>query len=504
MTADELKQELTRKFDVVAFVDLADALHKHRSIFDIFKSVHRDAFEDGQRIVLYSAFEPDQSFLNHIQRAAARIDISNFFILISCPHDITKKLVQANRQFGYDDVVIKSMICALEKTKTFGTAGFRDVESICPLPFLQASISMMGTVSPCCKFQKSIGQLTDSSLSDIFVNSQAEIRNQFLANTKPRECAICWNNEAAGTISYRQLAMSKYGDLLDQVALDDPQLREVAWSPVSLCNFTCRICSPIASTSIAAEEIRFSNDAGNKSALKLLIKQTNDNDLREKITRSLLELPHLRSLHLMGGEPFLGPGLADIVDRMISKDLARHVRLEFNTNCSIFPRDLIKTIIDNFRETEILLSVDNVGPRFEIERGGKWPEILDNIQEFAALCSDRVVIKLAPTVNIQNVLYLDDVVKLADRLDLHIVWWYLENPAYLCIDRATPQTKILVRQLYHDHPTAELRNIAHRIAQSPGSDGQEFLAHCAELDRRRGQAFGQTHPEIFQAMGGCV
>lgn len=505
MTSDELRLLLSREFDVVAFVDLADAWHKHSSIFDTFKSVYRSEFADNQRVVLYSASDLSQSFLDHIQRAAAKVDISNFFILIVCPCDLSEKLIQANRKFGHDDVTMRSLLLLVEDTKPLGSPGFYKMDNVCPLPFLHVSITTNGEVSPCCKFRDATGSLANESLSEVFYNEKTQsIRTQMLAGEKPAECSICWDNEAAGTTSFRHLALQKYEDQMDHGWIDDPQLRAINWSPRSLCNFSCRICHPISSTRIAVEQMEFSTDRAEKARLKLLIKETNNDALNDKVIRSLPELKHLEKFHLLGGEPLISPDFFAAVDELIENKLAPAIDLEFNTNCSIFPEEYLQKIINNFRSLEILMSVDNVGEKFEIERGGRWEDILQNIKRFVALRSERVDLKFEIAVNLQNVLDLDALVSLAETLDIGIVWWYVENPQFMCIDRATQKTKELAAERYRNHRNTELQNIANRMMTSVGSDGSEFIEYCLKIDARRNQTFSQSHPEIFRAMGGSV
>jgi sulfatase maturation enzyme AslB (radical SAM superfamily) len=309
-----------------------------------------------------------------------------------------------------------------------------------------------------------------------------------------------------GTTSFRQIALSKYGDLLDQAWIDDIQVRDVTWSPSSLCNFACRICRADSSTTIAVEEIKWATDRTQKNYLKKLVRGSNNVARNDKICANLLQLPDLQFLHSLGGEPLIWPQLQDMIDGLIAENLSGNIAIEFNTNCSLYPESMIQRIVDNFKSVEILLSVDNVGPRFEIERGGVWSDILTNIQRFVelGLGSEKVTVKLVTTINLQNVLYLDDVIELSHVLGIEVIWWYLEDPEFLCIDRATETTKQCVISKYLSHREPELHKIAVRMQNSPGSDGRDFLNHCQKLDDRRSQSFPHTHAEIYRAMGGCV
>ena len=109
-------------------------------------------------------------------------------------------------------------------------------------------------------------------------------------------------------------------------------------------------------------------------------------------------------------------------------------------------------------------------------------------------------VKAAVTVNIQNVLYLDQLVEFFQNLNFDIVWWYLEDPAYLSIYNTTKKVKNLIDQKYHSHTNSELRNIAAGVQLSAPVSGKEFLEYTSKLDNRRGQDFKLYHGELFNAM----
>jgi radical SAM protein with 4Fe4S-binding SPASM domain len=503
MTIDDLKTFVSQKFNVLCFVDLADLRNTHRAIFDLLISVHKDRFENNDRIILYSAYKPEQQFLNHIHRAISRVDISTPFILIITPYSLQPELKVANDRYGFGHEPMQSLQVQIEYSKPFGNTNFYNVETLCAMPFSQAQVSTNGNVKPCCRFNESFGNIYHESLDKIFKGKDFEnLRNQLLSGQKPSGCSICWQSESQGTSSLRQLSMQKYGDLLDRGWIDNVQVRDLTWSSSSLCNFKCRICDPRSSTQIASEEIKFAPSENEKNKLRTLIKETSNLQQSSNFIESILELRHLNFLHILGGEPFLYPKFDTIIDRLIDEGISNEITLEVNTNCSIYPESVITKIVHYFQAAEFLLSVDNVNERFEIERGGTWSVIYENIKKFASLRSDTVKVKLAATINLQNILYLDDIIDLSHETNLDILWWYLEDPTFLCIDYATEQAKKLIVQKYANHNDKELRQLSNRVLNSPGSDGLQFLEHCKKLDIRRNQCFSDSHAEIYRAMGG--
>jgi MoaA/NifB/PqqE/SkfB family radical SAM enzyme len=320
---------------------------------------------------------------------------------------------------------------------------------------------------------------------------------------KPQECEACWHLEQSDSTSLRKQFLKKYANEFDSW-LDDPQVRELAWSPSSLCNFTCRICDESSSSSIAVEEIRFATTPQHRSTLQAELGKRSNPQVNWSAVQDVLSLPHLTYLHLLGGEPFIWPGLRPLLDALVSHGRACNIRLSLNTNGSWYPQDIIEFMITHFQALDLNLSVDSTCEQFELERGGSWHNVINNLTQFARLQLRGVNVKLAVTINLQNVLYLDRVIDLANELGLELIWTYLEEPKYLNIDYATDRAREAIVAKYSNHSECELRSLAQRVKQSPGSDGHEFVAYMDRLDARRGQQFATSHREIYEAMGGCT
>ena len=493
--------QLKEKYNVVCFEDLADYYSQHRAIFDLFKKYYQKEFLGNQRLVLYSSEDLSQEFINHIQRAASQIDISNFFILILTPFDILSKLQEANQKYGYDNSLINFEITDIDNSRPFGAAGFiKNYESMCVFPFIQQTVSPTAAVEICCKISTPVGNLQNNTLHEIFNNDKStSIRQRMINGEMIKECNVCWNTEKNNLSSLRQHGLKKFRNQLDQGWFDDVKQRTINISPVNLCNFSCRICNPVASSSIAVEELRYETNENNKKRLKQLI-NINKNDFNKSIPSQLIDsVTDIEFLHIMGGEPFMWPQLEELLDLLIKKDVAKNIQLEFNSNGSIYPATIIDKL-KKFKQVEILLSIDDIEKRFEIQRGGKWVDIYKNLELFKNLKSSTVDVKAAITVNIQNVLYLDQVVEFFQNLNFGIVWWYLEDPEYLSIHSTTKKVKNLIYQKYHSHTDPELRSIATSVQSSTPVSGKEFVEYTLKLDSRRGQDFKLHHSEIFDAM----
>ena len=117
------------------------------------------------------------------------------------------------------------------------------------------------------------------------------------------------------------------------------------------------------------------------------------------------------------------------------------------------------------------------------------------------MSSDQTHVYLFPTVNIQNVLYLDELYAWADNHKLEVLLNFLDPAESLSIDNMTPTAQELVYSKLQNSSRPELCNIANRVRQSTGSDGEQFREYMQKLDNWRKQNFGLSHNEIANAMG---
>jgi sulfatase maturation enzyme AslB (radical SAM superfamily) len=208
-------------------------------------------------------------------------------------------------------------------------------------------------------------------------------------------------------------------------------------------------------------------------------------------------LPQLTNLDFYGGEPFLLKQLPIILQKAIDIGVAKNIRLHFNSNGSIFPDKLVP-MFAQFREVDIALSIDNIGNRFEMERGGQWHDVEKNIIKFLAL---PVRTYIFPTINIQNVLYFEEILECAEKIGIDVTYNLLHEPKYLNINYMTKAARQLVVSRFSNTKHEILRIITSQINSSAGSDGAEFICYMKEYDRMRSEDFSLTHKEIAHAMG---
>ena len=499
MTKIELYNHLSKTYNVVCFVDMALITKLPGSIFKLFNKHHKESFSPIERLILYSSEQPSVKLLTHIQKAASIIDISNDFILICCPFDITNDLEKVGKNYKVD-TPLQSQIIDINSELVLND-NFCIPDTICPQVWSHLEISNQGDISPCCVQSSIVGNIIKDNVADVFYNdAMTTLRNDLLAGVKVPGCSACWKTENVGHISNRQRHLNLHAKEFYTEWIDNPGIYSLDIKPGNVCNFKCRICGPGASSLHASEGLTFETDPLSIIKIKNTILNGKWSDDIRFVSQLEVLLPQLTNLDLYGGEPFLLKHLPIILQKAIDLNVAKNIRLHFNSNGSVFPDKLIP-LFKQFKEIDIALSIDNIGGRFELERGGAWDEIEKNVVKFVALQQSNIRTYIFPTINIQNVLYFEELLDWADHIGIEVTYNLLHSPEYLSINYMTDQAKQLVINRFCNSKHTTLKTIANQVDNSKGSNGEKFVWHMKEYDRRRSEDFQTTHKEIAHAMG---
>jgi radical SAM protein with 4Fe4S-binding SPASM domain len=459
MNSQELRATLP--YNLLVFADVATVSNTPTEAYKLLASVRKDAFADNERIVFYGN-NPEPGLIKHIKQAIDLLDIGEFFCLF------------------YDDIVDAEV----------HSTRYKIADTVCPLLWSHLEVRHNGDVYPCCVNQTPVGNANENSLQEIFNNdSMVLLRRQLATGGRPDSCDHCWRLEKQGVSSNRNWHVGKHANSFYSSWHDDIKIRSLDLKPSNTCNFKCRTCNPNNSSLIADEVKQY-------SAIPVVSDRW---DSYGDYTWAELDtlLPNIENLDFFGGEPFLLKELKHFLRNAVDSGHSKHIRLHFNTNGSIFPKDIIDTLVQ-FKEVDLAFSIDDVGERFELTRGGSWAEVEANILKFKELGFKPYIF---PTINIQNVLYLDELISWADSNNIPYTFNYLEFPRYFNINSLTPEAKELVINKYTNSTNPLLQQIAERVKKSNSSDGKQFVKQMKWFDYIRNQKFSNTHKEIAQAMG---
>lgn len=488
----KLKEILSEQYVLKCFIDLAHLSVSPTAAYKHFQSCHQQEFDNTDRLIFYTTDVISDKLLRHLYQATSLIDISNCFILICSPHDIHKQVTAVAQTSSADSTLFQTLKIELEETDKLQD-NFFVPDTLCPLPWQHLEVSAQGEIRPCCVSSQDIGNVNNISLNNAFYNDKmSTLRQNFLDGKRPSGCKHCWDTEDRELISNRKYHVGLLKKQLLTVDLDLPTIKSLDIKPGNTCNFKCRICGPLASSLFAEELKKFSS---------ISIKTKNWAESESKTIDEIIELfPTLTNIDMYGGEPFLIKPLLRLAEQAVNQGYAKNMRLHYNSNGSVYPEKFVE-YWKKFKHVDIHFSIDNIGTRFELERGGSWNQVDSNINQLIDLKLPNVKISIMPAINIMNIFYIDELLQWASELSLTVNPLYVTDPIGFDLKHLTADAKNLIINKFQNHPWPEMKNILNYIKSAPDSDGQEFTKLCKHFDHLRNQNFAHSHPEVAKAMG---
>lgn len=394
-------------------------------------------------------------------------------------------------------------------------------EKFCVLPWVSIEASPIGTVRPCCL---AIDEITDNS-GEKFKLQQAtfteiqnsdhmrQLREDFLAGKQPQTCRRCWNEERAGRKSKRMHTLDrlKHMGIGDEWTADAKPLMFLDLKLGNICNLKCRICGSWSSSQFAAEELNFIIDKEEKKRsfhyqmLQDGAWPRNSDEFWHQLDASMSEV---RYIEFTGGEPFMIKEHFDLLARLVERGYAHQVEIHYNTNGTQYPEHA-EDIWRHFKHVEIAFSIDDVGSRFEYQRtNAVWTEVCDNIEKFRKMRdrNENISLQVCCTINVFNVMYLEDVSNWIVEQDFDFVYWNMLHDAYyFSIGTMPKKAKQIAQERLEEAAIPieyewEFKRIIDFMNNGNSLDGQLLKMHAKELDFKRNQNLMNIMPELARAI----
>lgn len=477
-----------QQYNLKCNVDVATLTSSPQAAYEFFQTHWAAKYQPNDRLVLYSSHVWPDTLIEHLYQATALIDISNCFVVLAGPLINENQVLQMSK--GNDTF---ETLVTTDVTNTVPLDNlFMLSKSICPLPWTHLEIRNKGDIQACCVSTKHFGKVPKTAIHTVFNGQEIKnFRQQFLNNNKPHECNACWKVEDRGLTSnrLRHLGLLKK-DLLTKY-MSTPKLVSLDLKPGNTCNFKCRICGPVSSSKYAQEYSKYNN---------IPVPSYNWAESSTATMNQIKDLlPTITNLDLYGGEPFLIKSLTRLIEHAVNIGVAPQLRLHYNSNGSVFPTELLK-YWPYFKHVDIHFSIDNIGARFELERGGKWQEVNNNITQLLKLNLPNIKISIFPVISTMNVYYLDELLCWADNLGLAINASYLSLPAPFAVANLTHEAKKLIVNKFSASGWPEIKQLLNFIQTQPDADGKAFIKLTQHFDSLRKENFASTHTEIANAM----
>lgn len=394
-------------------------------------------------------------------------------------------------------------------------------EKFCVLPWISLEASPIGTVRPCCLTDDEIVddsgkkfQLRDADFQNIRSSKYMQhLRQQFLDGEQPQTCRKCWHEERAGRTSKRQHTLQRLKHVIDEQpwTTDAKPLIFLDLKLGNICNLKCRICGSWSSSQYANEELAdlpLGQDKKSSYPYQMLRAGSwpRENDSFWNEIAAVTE--HIRYIEFTGGEPFMIQEHFDFLQRLVDLGVSANVEIHYNTNGTHFPEHAID-IWQHFRLVEIAFSIDDVAERFEYQRSNaRWSEVESNISRFRELRGqhDNLRLQLCCTVNVFNVLYLDDVAQWIAPQRFDFIYWNIMHDAWYFSVATLPDTvKTLAKQKLRSasmyrYFQRDWEGICEFMDRGASTDGFMTRMKIRDLDRKRQQDLASIQPELAQAL----
>jgi len=402
----------------------------------------------------------------------------------------------------------------------------KEEDSLCILPWVSLETSPVGTARPCCLAEEEIVDadgnkmhLRDHGILDIF-NSEymQQLRKDFREGKKPETCKKCWAEESAGRNSKRINTLTKFKHDISDVEVHKDTIDNIKFLDLKLgniCNLKCRICGSWSSSKWAAEELDYEKERGaSKEAVKQhfayqMLREGSwprNSDLFWESLETLL--PSVEYFEFTGGEPFMIQEHFDLLQKAADLGYAENIGLHYNTNGTVYPEHFVETW-KKFKRVEVAFSVDNVGERFEYERYlADWNAVNSNISKFKQLKENckNLELQLCFTVNIFNVLYINELLSWAEDIGFDSIHWnMLHGPEELSIASVPDAVKQdLIDSIninkYAAKNHSDVRNILSMIENGSPLALEYIHQKINQTDSYRNQHLSDTHPEIARVL----
>jgi len=385
-------------------------------------------------------------------------------------------------------------------------------ENTCPAFFLDATIDAVGSYSPCTALGGGIFKFPDKTFKVVWLDPKLEdARNRSIAGEKLDMCNRCWTEEEYNHTSERQCLK------IDATDIDytNPEYyksgpRHLNIKVSNICNLRCRTCQSIDSYlyNIEGEFYEKKNNLKNTAyTIQKIKKHFTDEQLDDLYSFS----ENLERIELYGGEPLLDDQVPKYLLRLIESGASKNIDLSVSTNCTHSLTSKWVTILTNFKNVIINISVDGIGDRFTYMRHpGNWALSERNIRSFFELEQAHDNINVIPvcTVSAINVWYIEEVFEYFKQYNVEPFLILVQWPSYYCVNVFPDDIKPLVETRLKSYDNVKFDAIVKLMYTEPNlfnparfaSPWDEFKFWTKEKDEYRNENF----IEIFPAIGNLI
>ena len=260
------------------------------------------------------------------------------------------------------------------------------------------------------------------------------VRLRMMAGEELSECEVC-DHKLLNTDVYRSYFNQLFKHKVDEAYESTDETGATTMPTVSfdyrfnnLCNFKCRMCGDMLSSSWEAESRKEKSWNENSqpwmaSPLREQIKKFQDTQVVEEFTNAV-ETKTIKEIYWCGGEPLMWDIHWKAMQRIIELGFAKEVYVRYNTNLSRTSLKGIKLfdLLPQFQDWQVCSSLDGTGEVGEYIRDGlDYKQWLENFKEGMAVAKTSREMRLDYTITMPGLLELKNMFDLSQELDVELL-----------------------------------------------------------------------------------
>jgi hypothetical protein len=260
------------------------------------------------------------------------------------------------------------------------------------------------------------------------------VRQRMMAGEELSECQVC-DHKLLNTNVYRSYFNQLFKHKVDEAYDSTDESGATTMPTVSfdyrfnnLCNFKCRMCGDMLSSSWEAESRKEKswNEESQPwmaSPLREQIKKFQDTQVVEEFTNAV-ETKTIKEIYWCGGEPLMWEIHWKAMQRIIELGFAKEVYVRYNTNLSRTSLKGIKLfdLLPQFQDWQVCSSLDGTGEVGEYIRDGlDYKQWLENFKEGMAVAKTSREMRLDYTITMPGLLELKNMFDLSQELNVELL-----------------------------------------------------------------------------------
>jgi hypothetical protein len=263
------------------------------------------------------------------------------------------------------------------------------------------------------------------------------VRSRMMSGETLPECEVC-NDKLLNTDVYRtyfwQLFKHKYPDIWETTdTAGRTTMQPVSWDYrfSNLCNFKCRMCGDMLSSSWETEQRQhnmtdWSNpkNAWMRSEVRQEISAFQDSQIEAEFAEAV-EQHRVEEVYWVGGEPLMYEQHWRYMKRIVELGDGPRVYARYNTNLSRVDYrgvNLYRDILSGLRDWQICASLDGTGAIGEYIRTGlEYDRWLEHFDQAVAIQRHRRQVRIDFTLTLPGMFEVTRIKQLAQRFGVDVL-----------------------------------------------------------------------------------